>query len=205
MKDRNDVLYGLVCCASCTDDDPFAGCKDCPYNGVSVSVQDCRAVLSKDAVELFKDGDTAPNLNKVIKGLEYCMGGCQVSCFQCPYRELGQQPPDSLDNCWILNDVLKLLKKYETKMYTAKELLSMSGEEKYDPVYLVTRDGEFECWMMYQGYLKSKGLLLYREPNGKIIDFITNEYGKTWVCFTERIPEESIERIPWNEQTQSDQ
>ena len=48
---------------------------------------------------------------KVIKGLEYCMGGCQVSCFNCPYRDPGEVPPDCLDNCRILQDAMELLKE----------------------------------------------------------------------------------------------
>lgn len=56
---------------------------------------------------------TAPDVKRVIAGLEYCMGGCQVSCFDCPYREIGQPSPDCLDNCGILNDVVELLKEQE--------------------------------------------------------------------------------------------
>lgn len=55
-----------------------------------------------------------PDREKVIKGLEYCMGGCQVSCFKCPYREIGHQPPDCLDNCMILQDAVELLKENES-------------------------------------------------------------------------------------------
>lgn len=51
---------------------------------------------------------------KVIKGLEYCMGGCQVSCSYCPYRDIGDEPPDCLDNCRILHDALELLKEQNT-------------------------------------------------------------------------------------------
>lgn len=54
---------------------------------------------------------TAPDVKRVIAGLEYCMGGCQVSCFDCPYREIGQPPPDCLDNCGILKDAVELLKE----------------------------------------------------------------------------------------------
>lgn len=56
---------------------------------------------------------TAPDVKRVIAGLEYCMGGCQVSCFDCPYREIGQPSPDCLDNCGILKDVVELLKEQE--------------------------------------------------------------------------------------------
>ena len=37
----------------CTSDE--GDCDDCPYNEVSVSVQECRGVLSSDALELLKE------------------------------------------------------------------------------------------------------------------------------------------------------
>lgn len=54
MPDIDKVLKGLECCKDCTNEEPFAKCKECPYNEISVSVQDCRAVLSADALELMK-------------------------------------------------------------------------------------------------------------------------------------------------------
>ena len=51
---KDDVIKGLECCAACTNEDPFQRCDECPYNSVSVSVQDCRAVLSRDALEVIR-------------------------------------------------------------------------------------------------------------------------------------------------------
>ena len=53
MADREKVRKGLECCARCTNEEPFGGCDDCPYNEISISVQDCRAVLCKDALEVI--------------------------------------------------------------------------------------------------------------------------------------------------------
>lgn len=62
-----------------------------------------------------------PDREKVIKGLEYCMGGCQVSCFKCPYRDPGEVPPDCLDNCTILQDAVDLLKESASGWTSVKD------------------------------------------------------------------------------------
>ena len=49
---------GLECCTACTSDEPFQRCEECPYNNVSIAVQDCRAELSKDALELIEEMST---------------------------------------------------------------------------------------------------------------------------------------------------
>lgn len=55
MIDREKVKKGLECCKASTSDDPFRQCSECPYNDISISVQECRAVLSADALELLKE------------------------------------------------------------------------------------------------------------------------------------------------------
>ena len=55
MTDRDKVKKGLECCKVSMNDDPFQGCSECPYNDISISVQECRAVLSADALELLKE------------------------------------------------------------------------------------------------------------------------------------------------------
>ena len=60
MIDRENVKKGLECCKESTNDDPFYGCSECPYNYISISVQDCRAVLSADALELLKEQEPKP-------------------------------------------------------------------------------------------------------------------------------------------------
>jgi len=54
MADIEKVIKGFECCKACTNEEPFAKCDDCPYNEVSVSVQECRGVLSSDVLELLK-------------------------------------------------------------------------------------------------------------------------------------------------------
>ena len=54
MKDTDIIKKGLECCSRCTNEDPFAGCEDCPYNEISISVQECRSVLCLDTLELIR-------------------------------------------------------------------------------------------------------------------------------------------------------
>lgn len=53
--DLEKVRKGLECCMACTSDDPFARCEECPYNNVSIAVQNCRAVLSMEALEILNE------------------------------------------------------------------------------------------------------------------------------------------------------
>ena len=48
------VTKGLECCRRSTGEDPFSGCDECPYNKISISMQDCRAVLCSDALDLIR-------------------------------------------------------------------------------------------------------------------------------------------------------
>ena len=55
MIDMEKIKKGLECCKASTNDDPFRGCSECPYNYISISVQECRAVLSADALAMLKE------------------------------------------------------------------------------------------------------------------------------------------------------
>ena len=78
MIDRKKVKKGLECCKASTNDDPFQGCSECPYNDISISVQDCRAVLSADALELLKEHDPVkPHYNARTNWYE--CGACRYS------------------------------------------------------------------------------------------------------------------------------
>ena len=52
MKDKEKIISGLECCMKNTSQDPFESCRKCPYD-VSISVQECVALLCKDALELI--------------------------------------------------------------------------------------------------------------------------------------------------------
>ena len=49
------VMKGNVCCMASTSDDPFQSCDGCPYNDISVSMQDCRSVLCRETLEVLME------------------------------------------------------------------------------------------------------------------------------------------------------
>lgn len=55
MDKKEKVIRGLECCRQNTPDDPFQQCGACPYNINGIYVEDCRSVLSGDALELLKE------------------------------------------------------------------------------------------------------------------------------------------------------
>ena len=55
MTALEKVRKGLECCRdSMSDKKPFERCKECPYDNISIVVQDCRSVLCADALDLLK-------------------------------------------------------------------------------------------------------------------------------------------------------
>jgi len=77
MVDMEKVKKGLKCCKESTNEDPFRGCSECPYNYIIISVQDCRSVLSADALELLKEQEAVePTINEY--GEAYCICGENV-------------------------------------------------------------------------------------------------------------------------------
>ena len=88
---KEDVRKGLECCqVSMSEEDPFGKCQECPYNQVSVCVQDCRSVLCKDALELvWKQIPVKPvyirNYNKKL--FVHCRGCLQriLKTKYCPH------------------------------------------------------------------------------------------------------------------------
>ena len=54
---RTRVETGLECCqVSMGDDEPFGKCGVCPYRDDGINVEDCRAVLCREALEVIRDG-----------------------------------------------------------------------------------------------------------------------------------------------------
>ena len=70
MVDREKVKKGLECCKASTNDDPFQRCSECPYNDISISVQDCRSVLSADALELLKEQEAVEPEVEVLNEID---------------------------------------------------------------------------------------------------------------------------------------
>ena len=93
MMTIDKVINGLDCCKECTNEEPFQKCNECQYN-TTVSVQECRAVLSKDALELIKElkNDLRVMFNR-------CESVSQGSvCGYCMIREKCKQMKGSADN-----------------------------------------------------------------------------------------------------------
>lgn len=79
MVDAEKVMKGLECCKECTNDDPFQRRDECPYNDISISVQDCRAVLSAEALELVKRYKAVPvRLESDARGIRFSCGNCDM-------------------------------------------------------------------------------------------------------------------------------
>ena len=88
MIDREKVKKGLECCKASMNDDPFQRCSECPYNDISISVQECRAVLSADALELLKEQE-AKTGHWIY--LQYCANE-GVYCSECHTKMFDRYP-----------------------------------------------------------------------------------------------------------------
>ena len=56
MVDVEKVKRGLECCQVDENDD-LENCFKCPYNEISMIVQECRTQLSKDALEVIEHAE----------------------------------------------------------------------------------------------------------------------------------------------------
>ena len=71
-EERDKVVIGLACCRENTPDDPFQRCGECPYNDHGINVEDCRGVLSSDALEALHDQERQiAALKEKLRLLEY--------------------------------------------------------------------------------------------------------------------------------------
>lgn len=65
MADLDKVMDGLNRCAvSMRYEDAFEGCKGCPYDSISIVVQDCRSVLCQDAMDVIRALAEVPDVQK---------------------------------------------------------------------------------------------------------------------------------------------
>ena len=67
MKDKEKVMAGLMWCSQCTNEEPFKGCEKCPYNEVSISMQECRSVLCDDAFDVILVQDSVEYALTVLR------------------------------------------------------------------------------------------------------------------------------------------
>lgn len=89
--------------------------------------------------------------------------------------------------------VRPLIEKAEPRKLKFAELI-----RNYDPVYLVTRDWSFACWVFYSGYVAEKKTMIFRDPDGNILDFKEGRYGKSWVCYSAKVQDDELEEVEWD-------
>ena len=97
---RGKVRKGLECCARCTNDNPFDGCDECPYNEISVSVQECRSVLCMNALEMMKPIKPIVCMNG--EWMDAFCGECNQHMYHAlPIVDTGEYPdkPDFCSYC----------------------------------------------------------------------------------------------------------
>ena len=55
MIDNEKIIKGLKCCKTSMEYDTlFDKCSECPYNNEGIDIEDCRKVLSSEALELIE-------------------------------------------------------------------------------------------------------------------------------------------------------
>ena len=87
MADLEKVKKGLECCKKSTIDDPFQMCGECPYNDESIFVQDCRAILCEDTLEVMKIYEDKEVISDVIHDTAKEFRQTIVRCKDCDNKE----------------------------------------------------------------------------------------------------------------------
>ena len=124
---------------------------------------------------------------KVIKGLECLANNCSVCYSDCPYYKI--------PSCFrmISADALALLKAQEPREMTLEEIkdgesywFSAGKEFVPRPVICIHREDDAQ-----------KPYITFAEQYGTF-SWETEDYGKTWRCWTARPTDEQREAVPWN-------
>ena len=100
MTDREKVIKGLECCKESTEDDPFQMCGECPYGDISLFVQDCRAILSEDALKLLKGQEAVPPvMTDTIRGIAVQCGVCRKTLYTIADTISANYPKEHVHFC----------------------------------------------------------------------------------------------------------
>ena len=127
---------------------------------------------------------------KVIKGLECLANNCSVCTSDCPYYES--------PSCFrtIAADALALLKAQEPRVMTLEEIkdgesywFSAGKEFVPRPVICIHREDDAQ-----------KPYIIFAERYGTY-SWETEDYGKTWHCWTARPTDEQREAAKWDAAT----
>lgn len=139
-------------------------------------------------------------LEKVIKGIECCLGGSNAdACEQCPYEDecahaVGKSPSP------LRRDALSLLKAQEPRVMTLEEI-----EDALDNVVWLDIPGAenlADGFSLIMAYSRKNGFVLLDSPFGDNPSqdrFEYTDYNKTWRCWTSRPTDEQRAVTPWSE------
>lgn len=115
------------------------------------------------------------------------------SCDRCYYQEKCLQHPSvnaaMVEAAAFIREASAFIKRHLNRRLAPKELIRYP-----DPVYIITTSPKIDTWMFYVGFIESKGLLIFRDPDGKVYDFFKEDYGKLWLAFTGRVTDKEWEQ-----------
>lgn len=137
------------------------------------------------------------DIEKVLKGLECCRNGF---CFACPYND-GVDDNVDCKQKWA-DDAIAILKFQQPRVLTAGEIRSLSN----CPVWRETKNSRqnlYQGWVLLYEIQKGMGITGERfgmaEPNGRVSWFKTDDYSKTWRCWSSRPTDEQRKAAAWDE------
>ena len=99
----------------------------------------------------------------------------------------------------VIEGLEQVYREIEPHILTLDEV----QERKHRPVYLITSDGEYECWCLSTQFSKIASIfpsnsLVVRDEDGLLTSFPTETYGMEWVCWSDEPTEEQLEGL-WGE------
>lgn len=131
-------------------------------------------------------------IEKVKKGLDLCLTGEPSACKDCPYdAECGEAL--SIGPSPLRRDALKLLKEQEPKVVTLDEI----------------KDGEAYWFQRGQMLVTRPVICIHREDDTRkpyitfawqfgTFSWDSEDYGKTWRCWTAKPTDEQREAAKWH-------
>lgn len=131
------------------------------------------------------------DVDKLATALQLCSVG--NACSKCPYDKRCIETTcfnaAMADAAVYIRESSEFIKRHLTRRLTPKELIRYP-----DPVYIITTSPNIDTWMFYVGFIESKRLFIFRDPDGKVYDFFKEDYGKLWLAFTGRVTDAEWEQ-----------
>ena len=131
------------------------------------------------------------DVDNLANALQTC--AALKSCDRCYYKEKCLQHPSvnaaMVEAAAFIREASAFIKRHLNRRITPKELIRYP-----DPVYIITTSPNIDTWMFYVGFIESKRLFIFRDPDGKVYDFFKEDYGKLWLAFTGRVTDKEWEQ-----------